>query len=83
MEICGIVLRDHGPSAIPARELYHWTKYCTGGPRGGNYRYGAAKPPDPAYGWFAAAVSPEYILFATTETHPTPEKAVAWLRASG
>ena len=83
MEVTGVTLHDRTPSVIPSWQLYRWTKYSIGRRREGKYRYGAAKPPDPDYGWFPVAIGPEYILIAATETHLTPEEAIEWLRASG
>jgi len=81
--ISGIILQDQTPSAIPSWRLYCWTKYSLGERRGGNYRYGAVKPPDSAYGWFPAAISPDTILISGNKTFSTPEKAAEWLRTAG
>lgn len=83
MIIDEVVLREEGPSVLSCRQLYCWTKYRIGAPRGGNFRYGAVKPPDPEFHWFAAAIGDETILIASHRSFPTPEKAVAWLRRQG
>jgi len=83
MQVNNVTLNNQTPSAIPSGQLYCWTKYSIGKRRGGNYRYGAVKPPNPAHDWFPAAISPDWILIASTDSFSTPEKAVQWLRAAG
>ncbi len=79
----GVVLEENAPAVVPSAMLYCWTKYSAGERRGDNYRYGAVKPPDPEVTWFPAAINPDTILIATTQTFPTPEEAVSWLEAAG
>ena len=76
-------LREEGPSVLSSGQLYCWTKYRIGTSRGADFRYGAVKPPNPNIRWFPAAISDAIILIACTQTFPTPEKAVAWLRSQG
>lgn len=83
MIVQGIVIQDKTPSVVPSRELYCWTKYAVGESRGGCYRYGAIKPPNPDTDWFPAAISPDVIFVACAQTFPSPEEAVSWLRTAG
>lgn len=79
----GVVVMENTPTVVASGMLYCWTKYSVGECRGGNFRYGAVKPPDHQVAWFPAAINPETILIATARTFPTPEDAVSWLQAAG
>jgi hypothetical protein len=83
MNIAGISLLDKTPSAISHARLYCWTKYSVGRAVGGEYRYGAVKPPGAGCQWLPAAVSSHTILIASLKSFPTPEAAVEWLQAAG
>ena len=57
MIIGGIILQEEAPSIVSDVQLYCWIKYSVGKPVGGEYRYGAVKPPEADCAWFPAAVS--------------------------
>lgn len=82
MKIAGISFQDNAPSIVVNSELYCWTKYSVGKPVGGEYRYGAVKPPEAACSWLPAAVSSHTILIACLQTFSTPEEAVEWLQSA-
>jgi hypothetical protein len=82
MIIAGISLQDETPSIVSNAQLYCWTKYSVGKPVGGEYRYGAVKPPEANCDWLPAAVSSHTILIACVKTFRTPEDAVEWLQAA-
>lgn len=82
MIIAGISFQDKTPSIVLNAELYCWTKYSVGKPVGGEYRYGAVKPPDAGCAWLPAAVGPQTILIACLRTFSTPEEAVEWLQSA-
>lgn len=83
MNIAGISLQEKTPSIVSNAQLYCWTKYSVGRPVGGEYRYGAVKPPDASCQWFPAAVSSDTILIASLTSFPTAEAAVEWLQSAG
>jgi hypothetical protein len=82
MKIAGISFQEGSPSIVSNAQLYCWTKYSVGKPVGGEYRYGAVKPPDGNYDWLPAAVSSRTILIACLKSFPSPEEAVNWLQSA-
>ena len=83
MNIDGIILQNETASIVSNAQLYCRTKYSVGKPVGGEFRYGAVKPPEASCDWFPAAVSPHTILIASLEGFSTPEAAVEWLQSIG
>jgi hypothetical protein len=80
MIIAGISLQEKTPSIVATDQLYCWTKFSVGKPVGGEYRYGAVKPPEANHDWLPAAVSSHTVLIACVRTFSTPEEAVEWLQ---
>jgi hypothetical protein len=82
MKIAGIGFQEGLPSIVSNAQLYCWTKYSVGKPVGGEYRYGAVKPPDSNCDWLPAAVSSHTVLIACLKFFRTPEEAVDWLQSA-
>lgn len=82
MNIHGIVINEHLPTVIRARQLFAWVKFITGEPQN-QFRYGAIRAPGAKSRWLAAAVGPDIVLVAGSETFSTPEGAIDWLKSAG